>query len=190
MPEASPGAFSVEELRTALEQLSATENVRLMKAAGFFVLGTTMEPAELLGEAVARALDGTRSCHHNLGIVPFLIGAMKSIAWADRDAYKALPRVTSLSVASAETAALQVSTKKRNAEEELIAQEDYEEQRAALEKLFADDEPAFLVVTGDMDDMSADEIRAALAIDLKAYASIRRRIRRKINQAFPGGWRS
>jgi len=161
-----------------------------MKAAKYLVLGTAMEPAELLSEAISRALDGTRSCRRDLRLVPFLIGAMKSIAWADREAKREAPRLVSLSATGAETAALQVPAKGRNAEEELVAREDYEEQRAALEKLFADDELAFLVITGDMDGMSAEEIRAALELDLRAYASVRRKIRRKINQAFPGGWRS
>ena len=190
LPEASSEVLSVEELRTALEQLSATENLRLTKAARYFVLGTTMEPAELLNEAVSRALDGTRSCRLGLRIVPFLIGAMKSIAWAHRDAHNEAPRLVSLSATGTETTALQVPAKGRNAEEWLVAREDYESQRAALEILFADDEPAFLVVTGDIDGMSAEEIRVELDLDLKAYASVRRRIRRKINQAFPRGWRS
>jgi hypothetical protein len=60
---------------------------------------------------------------------------------------------------------------------------------SAILSLFADDEIARLIVEGDMDDMEACEIRDLTGLDEKAYASKRRLIRRRIDKAYPKGWK-
>ena len=59
---------------------------------------------------------------------------------------------------------------------------------AALEELFADDDDALLMVWADLEETPKEEIKMQHDIDDKAYATIRRRIRRKIERRFPDGW--
>ncbi len=54
--------------------------------------------------------------------------------------------------------------------------------------LFDEDEDALKVLLGLFDTQSAEEVRETWGMDEKAFATIRRRIRRKIDKAFPGGW--
>ena len=58
-----------------------------------------------------------------------------------------------------------------------------------LEELFADDDEAQLILMGEMDELTAEEIREIGEIDATTYASARRRMRRRIDKEFPDGWR-
>lgn len=55
--------------------------------------------------------------------------------------------------------------------------------------LFDDDPDAQVIVEGDMDDWSAEELRAYTGLSQTAYDSKRRLIRRRLNKAYPGGWK-
>ena len=57
-----------------------------------------------------------------------------------------------------------------------------------IEALFADDEQARTILRGEMNGLSAEEIRARGAIGELAYDTARRRIRRRIDKAYPNGW--
>ncbi len=76
----------------------------------------------------------------------------------------------------------------RDAEEAVLAREDAERRLKALEKLFADDEDAQLVLMGDLDEMPPADIRAMNGWSEQDYASVRRRMRRKLSAAYPDGW--
>ena len=53
--------------------------------------------------------------------------------------------------------------------------------------LFEDDLVAQTIVEGDMDGIEGEELRSLTGLDLKAFASKRRLIRRRINGKFPKG---
>ncbi len=50
-----------------------------MRMARYFAFPAEMDPDDLLQDALERSLS-TRSCPANLGIMPFIIGVMRSIA--------------------------------------------------------------------------------------------------------------
>ncbi len=57
-----------------------------------------------------------------------------------------------------------------------------------IEALFADDEEARQVLSGQMIGMSAEEIRKQGSMEQSTYNTARRRIRRRIDREYPNGW--
>lgn len=55
--------------------------------------------------------------------------------------------------------------------------------------LFEDDETAAILVMGMMDDMDGEDLRELTGLNKTAFASKRRLVRRRIDQAFPRGWK-
>lgn len=62
--------------------------------------------------------------------------------------------------------------------------------RGAVLALFDDDQQARDIVEGTMVDLSADELRELTGLDKTAYASKRKLMRRRIDKAYPEGWKS
>jgi hypothetical protein len=56
--------------------------------------------------------------------------------------------------------------------------------------VFADDPTAQIIVEGIMEGMDGEELRALTELDDTAFGSKRRLIRRRIDKAFPKGWKS
>lgn len=113
---------------------------------------------------------------------------MKSIASAERCAAAIRPTPTSLSATGTDGEALQVAAVSRTAEEVWIAREDYAGRLAALEALFNDDEEAQMLIMADMDGLTGEAIRELTNWDDRKLATIRRRVRRRIDGLFPRGF--
>ena len=60
--------------------------------------------------------------------------------------------------------------------------------RNALHALVAVDEETTLFLWAYLDDLSKEEIMVLIGVDMKAYATIRRHLRRTIDAVFPDGW--
>ncbi len=179
------GFLSENEVRDALEALSSADHLRLGLAAQRLCAGTGLTGADLLNEAVCRLLAGDRSCKRTLPIVVLLYGAMRSIAWSSRAGARADPIALGATGTDALVDLLQPG---RTVETLLVDQADYKQRLAALERLFADDEEAFLVVMADADGTPATQVREQLGLTEAGFATVRKRIRRAINRAYPGGW--
>lgn len=122
-------------------------------------------------------------------MVVFLIGVMKSRASWAREGEKASPIKASLSATGTDGRPLHdPPDQTRNAEDWQLAGEDAAARLKALEEIFADDEPALLFVMATLEEMSKEEIKNMLNLTDIDYATVRRRIRRKIDQRFPHGW--
>jgi hypothetical protein len=141
-----------------------------------------------LQEAISRALDGSRSCPRSVAIVVFLKNAMRSIASSERDSAQLRPRFKPLSEPAVATAASQTAATSRTAEEMLMAREDYEGRLKALEEIFDDDEEAEMVILGELEGLDASGIRELTGLSLHEYATVRRRIRRRIDAKYPRGF--
>jgi DNA-directed RNA polymerase specialized sigma24 family protein len=75
-------------------------------------------------------------------------------------------------------------------EQLLLAEDEANQMKAALHSLFDDDPDAELVLLDIFAGLTAGETRADLQLGETEYATIRRRIRRRINQHYPEGWKS
>lgn len=185
----STAVLTAQEVQDALTALTAADLLRLERAAVIYTVGIGVEARDVVNEAIRRALDGTRKCPRDLPLLNFLVGAMRSMAWAARASEKEEPMIESMSSTLDDgQVVIEPRATDRNAEETLLAHEDSRARLKALEGLFHDDEDAQLVLMGDLEDMNAGEIRALCDWDEAAFATIRRRMRRRINVAFPKGW--
>jgi DNA-directed RNA polymerase specialized sigma24 family protein len=73
--------------------------------------------------------------------------------------------------------------------EAMIRDEDDRAVQQAIVALFADDETAQIIVEGMMDGLEGEELRELCGLNQRAYASERRMIRRRIDKAYPKGWK-
>lgn len=187
MIESGKGHLSVDEMREHLRTLSKEDHARLKKAS-IYLTGDPATGLELINRAVLVALNGTRKCPRELHIVVFLIGAMKSILWWERRQEQRAPRHEPVDTIGVEGTTLELVSTARNPEELMLAREEVRARLAILEELFAEDDEAQGVFLGDFDGLSADQIREELNMDTKRYATVRRRIRRTIDNADLKGW--
>ena len=182
--------LDLSEARRAIEALTTADLLRLERAGGLYAMGLHCEAGDLLAEAIAQTLEGVRNCPREMSLVSFLIGAMRSRAWAIRQKAAPKPQLVSIDAEDAEGRPLvEPTSTQRNAEEWMLAQDDVEERIRALEQLFADDDEAMLMMWADLDETPKEEIMAMNDLDATGYATIRRRMRRKIKAAFPAGWK-
>ena len=131
---------------------------------------------DLLQEAFARVLDGSRRQPEELPFVPFLAGVMRSIKteyWrrARREA-RQLPKL--LAELDIDEARGEAHTPLPTPERNLIALDAL----AAIDRLFADDSRALQVIAGMAEGKSPDEICKQQQISKTDYDSTRKRIRR------------
>ena len=178
----------MEECIEALRALTARDWQRLNYLAR--VRATGLEPLEggdLLNEAIARLLDGSRRWPRKVSLVVFLRGTMRSIAdsYLNRlDKRKEVPE--SAVPADGETgdgvidAAPDVSM-------EPEARSLASETLARIEALFSGDEEAMTLIYGLAEGKSPAEIQTEACMDARRYATTRRRIRRRVIQTFSEG---
>jgi DNA-directed RNA polymerase specialized sigma24 family protein len=193
--EAEQAVRSPSEIAEAIRGLPSAGWLRLKKIARAFARACPMEADDLLQEAYTRALAGSRRCPRSVDVIRFLAEAMRSIA---SDSVKEQLRVEAakarrpelLSVPSHDDADDDPLTRAVPTPEDIVGCEEAAAKfKAAILALFVDDLIAQTIVEGDWDEMDAEEIRTLTDIDKVGYASKRRFIRRRIDQAFPDGWK-
>lgn len=180
---------SRDEIESAILAFTDDDLLRLRKVSWFYASRHTIEAEDLLQEAIARALDGSRKCPVNVGVVKFLAEAMRSIAHGESE--KLENRVVTRSLDSdtdEEGEVLDPPDPSPSIEEVVINEEGAAILHDRILSLFEEGTPARDMVQGMMDDWSAEELREVLGLDKTAYASMRRLIRRRLNKEYPEGW--
>ena len=188
-----PDFLSVTELRSAFESYEAEDSLRLDKAGRYLGWKCRTDGGELLGEAVMRALNGDRRCPRHLPTVPFLIGVMKSLASEIIEKRSADPLAKRIGEDPHSLTGILASspTDELNPEEALMVRQEAEYMETLvtkIEALFANDEQAQHVLKGEMNGLSAAEVRESRAMDRSTYNTARKRIRRRIDKKYPNGW--
>jgi DNA-directed RNA polymerase specialized sigma24 family protein len=184
--------LSRDEIEKAIRSLSDADSIRLQKVARYYCHRRSHHhPDDLLQEAFERAIDGSRNCPRHVDIVRFLAQAMRSIA---SDTTKALHKQPRLHAAPlhGDDGALTVDPPdcRPTAEQQLLSAQEAEEIKRAILPLFEDDPAAQTIVEGIMEDIDGEELRTLTDLSKIGFASTRRRIRRRIDKAFPNGWKS
>lgn len=178
LPEDVRDALSPDEVKAALNALTPTDIARLSQAADFlcFINGLD-QPDELLQEALTRALAGQRKCRRNLAFVPFLYGAMRSIANA---AAKAARRSRIDPFADLEDA--EEGEELRGDAVDLVDPERLASGRDSLQKLnelFKDDAEVLIVIESMASGLKGEELRKSLGLSKTEHDTIRKRMHRK-----------
>ena len=174
-----------EECAAALRRLSDADIRRLEQLARLRAIGLhAVEWRELLHEAIARMLDGTRQWPKDVPLVVFLRETMRSIASVH---WRRLER--SVVVAGSE---MKADGETDGAVDEALDETGHPERGASaaetLERignLFRDDEEALRVLAGMASGSGPKEIQAESGMDATRYASTQRRIRRRLAREFP-----
>ncbi|HXW28974.1 MAG TPA: hypothetical protein VEK55_06380 [Xanthobacteraceae bacterium] len=123
---------------------------------------TRYDHQDLFHEAIARILEGKRGWPQGVGILPFLCGVMRGIAWDWRtQIYDEAPEAASAS-------------EEGNAIARLDAQK--------FVALFADDVIAQQIVVGIMEGARGEELWEQAGLSKTEYESKRRKIRRRIEK--------
>jgi RNA polymerase sigma-70 factor (ECF subfamily) len=181
---------SRDEIASAVRTLTAADWARLKLVARKYAAGRPIEPDDLLQEAMARAID-SRACPVHVDVVKFLAEAMRSIAHGEGE--KAEHKLVLVPVPKTggdyPPEALGAPDPAPSAEANLISEENAAGIRKALLALFDDDPQARDIVEGTMEDMTAEELRELTDLSQTAYDSKRRLIRRRIDKAYPQGWK-
>ena len=138
--------------------------------------------ADLLQEALARVLDGSRAIPPAVPTVAFLAGVMRSIKaehWRRRRRANEQQPVlaTEYQVVAAETA--EACDPQPDPERWLIAAQ----QLQAIGTLFEHDPVALQIISGLGDGLTAEEIRRTLGMTKTDYDSARKRMRRALIRA-------
>ena len=77
--------LSPEEFGAAYRDLSHDDRKKLAVIAKRFCRGTTLDPGDLLNEAIRRTLLGARRCGRELNVVAYLVGVMRSLISHERE---------------------------------------------------------------------------------------------------------
>jgi DNA-directed RNA polymerase specialized sigma24 family protein len=160
------------ETARALAGLSPTDMLRLKAIARLRArdLPSDTNWSDLLNEAVARALDGTRQCPEGIGIVVFLAGIMRSIA---SEHWRRLRREAGIFDLSGDEGA-DAADPAPDPERNLATLQAL----AALDQLFAGDPAASQILAGLAGGLSSKEIRETYGLSETDYDSTRKRMRR------------
>ena len=192
MSVSEKAAFSVEGINEALSSLSDADMVRLSRIARRYCKGR-IDPDDLLQQAFVATLDGSRKCPRNIGVLAFLAGTMRSIASCRFKSFTRTPELHLIfhpdGVCEETSLEVEIPVEAPPPDQQLISEQEAGAIRTAILSLFADDELASLIVEGDMEGMVANEIRQLTGLDEKGYNSKRRLIRRRIDRAYPEGWK-
>lgn len=161
-----------------LKLVTAMDLLRLKAVARLHSRGLPPEVgwSDLLQEAFARVLDGSRKCPQGLGMVTFLAGVMRSLRAeyfrrARRVAARLPQMLAELDLSGPEDEA---SDPASDLERSLIAMQ----QLAEIDRLFADDSRALQIIEGLFDGWSPEQIRVRYDMSKTEYDSTRKRMRR------------
>lgn len=180
-------AKSKAEIVEAIRGLSAADWVRLKRVAALYAR-RAISAQDLLQEAFARALDGSRACPVHVNVVRFLAEAMRSIADGEREKAGRRPALVSIEGGGDAVEALNCPDPAPSVEDRIAQAEQDARMRTDLLALFEDDPAAKDIVEGTMEGMTAEELRELTGLDKTAYDSKRKLIRRRIDKRYPEGW--
>lgn len=180
---------SRDEIASAIRALTPAEWARLKLVARKYAAGRPIEPDDLVQEAMVRAVD-SRVCPAHVDVVRFLAEAVRSIAHGEGEKAEHKPMLVPIAKTGEPTAeVLAVPDPTLGAEARMISEENAARVRKTILALFDDDPQARDIVEGTMEEMTAEELRDLTGLSQTAYNSKRRLIRRRIDKAFPQGWK-
>jgi DNA-directed RNA polymerase specialized sigma24 family protein len=177
--------FTVVEIHDSIENLSDGDIARLVSAAKVFSRLSGIVADDLLQEAYTRALEGSRTCGRSTNVVAFLCGVMKSLASQEIEARKNGFRPVAV-LRSGEPVLPDIAADIVSPEQSAVSAIDDRDALAKIDALVADDEQLQFLLEGIDDQMRGAELQELLGTDDKGLAALRKKLRRRLQSAFPG----
>jgi DNA-directed RNA polymerase specialized sigma24 family protein len=184
MPQLKPFyaglVISLAETALALKLVTEVDLLKLKAIARLHARGLPPDVSwdDLLQEAFARVMSGTRRTPEGVCMVAFLSGVMRSLRsehWRRvQMESREWPSQRRLRYTNSES--MEASDPSPDPERSLMAWQEM----AGIARLFADDEVALQIIMGLAEGLSPEEIRNATGIGKTDYDSARRRMRRAL----------
>jgi DNA-directed RNA polymerase specialized sigma24 family protein len=166
-----------EDIAAAVGALTQSQLIRLRHLAVAYARAHGVEPDDLLQEAYRRAIEGTRQCPAEVGILPFLAETMSSIADGEMKKHRRRPVLVPVpNDGEQESPVVHIPDPEPDPAKSL----EIKQETDRLLALFDDDPDAQIIVYGMIDGMEGDDLRTLTTLDLSEFASKRRLIRRRI----------
>lgn len=188
MDEEETDYLSVDEVREMIRQLNPVDATKISKTARWFSLRCHIPAEDLRQEAFKRLLSGSRQVRRRVEFVRELSGAIKSIASAEIEAIRnglREVRPTPDGVAGPDLVDPSPSPERL-----LMSTRDDGEVLDVIGQLIEDDEQLQLLLEGICDQMRGDQLEELLGVDTQGLATARRRLKRRLQNAFPKGLES
>jgi DNA-directed RNA polymerase specialized sigma24 family protein len=179
-PQAVGDRLNVDEIRTAINHLTADDMLKLHLIERRLLGGTGLSKGDLVHEVICKALLGDRQWPRDEPVMACIVQTMKSLASHARDAVRCAHEAEP-EVALTASPAVPVP-------DEGVMQSDRKAAVEAISAALADDEEAQLVLLGWADGLRGKPLRDLVGCDQAALDYVIKRVRRKAMILYPDGW--
>lgn len=196
MPRSVPTekAASEAQIKDSIEHLTPAETFRLDRYARFRIqiighaAADGRDHEDLLQQAVTQFLSGDRKWNRDKSFASVLLGAIKSISshWASQHNPEQPKTESELLVTREDGSKHSPFDLIPSKGPDPVHQTEIEQLLQRINRLFADDDEALLVIDGWRKQMTGPEIKEDLGLSQTEIETIIRRIRRKITKEFGG----
>jgi DNA-directed RNA polymerase specialized sigma24 family protein len=173
--------LSVSEVYDSVDAISEPDLARLIAAARGFSRLCGIDAEDLLQEALTRALEGRRTCERGTSLVPFICGVMKSFVSQENEARKDGFRPT-LVLRDGQAIVPEVPADDPSPERAALSAIDDRAVLAEIDAAAVGDEKLQLLIEGIYDGMRGAELAELLGVDEKGLATVRKRLRRLLQE--------
>lgn len=179
--------LSTDEVRHALRAMSAAQAAKIDMIARWFSKRCDVPAEDLRQEAFVRLLSGSRRMPRSADLALIVSGIIRSMVSEEIEAIRAGRREVLLPPGSEE--GVDLPDLAPNPERCLGSSRDDASMLASIRDLIANDEPLQILVEGICDRMRGRQLEELLSVDAKGLATLRKRLKRKLQAAFPEGWK-
>ena len=172
----------VAEIRDSVDSLTKPDLARLDLAAQGFSSLCSLDPEDLLQEALTRALEGRRTCKRGTPFVPFICGVMKSLASEEIEARKDGRRPVTV-LRNAEPILPDAPALTPTPEQSAISAIDDRPVLAAIVAGAEGDEQLQFLIEGIDDQMRGAKLQELLEVDAKGLATVYKRLSRLLTRS-------
>lgn len=196
MKDSERRTATLEQVRSAIEELDSDTLLKLRHVAMRMILGTSyLDPQDLVHDALESAMELRRLWNVEHTFFSFLCGAMKGIAWNDRSSVQTRSERSAASLAGSDELAhdqVLVNADAKVQAHAMPAARAAEEEQArrlqcvkAVYALFAGDDEITMILMAMEDGCRGEDIARQCGITSLQYQTARRRMKRQIAAAFP-----
>jgi DNA-directed RNA polymerase specialized sigma24 family protein len=178
MPVRKRGSASIEDIKQEIAAFSEADLLRLLRFARYQVFRyPSIDPKEVLGESVARALEGRRDWPDGVPFKLFFCNVIRSVADELRNRARDQGPVPDDVNASADGP----NPEEQAADRAFLA---------SIWKFFEGDEHVRALLAGIEEELSAKEIQRKYNMSASEYGAALKRLDRKLAKQYPNGMKS